>query len=86
MAVKIIYFVHGTTTDSEKEISSGWSDVGLSELGVKQSVALKNQIKDNKIRWRPKIDFYFERERLFYRTALESLLYYPGLGFQTFIS
>lgn len=46
--VKITYFVHGTTVDNEKEISSGWSDVALSELGVKQSVELKNNIKDKK--------------------------------------
>ena len=44
--IKITYFVHGTTTDNEKEISSGWSDVELSELGIKQSVALKEQTKD----------------------------------------
>ncbi|EKD32737.1 MAG: hypothetical protein ACD_76C00156G0004 [uncultured bacterium] len=48
MAIKITYFVHGTTTDNEKEISSGWFDVGLSELGVKQSIDLKNKIKDKK--------------------------------------
>jgi len=48
MAVKIIYFVHGTTTDNEKEISSGCFDVGLSDLGVKQSIDLKDQIKDKK--------------------------------------
>lgn len=48
MAVKITYFVHGTTTDNEKEISSGWKDVELSELGVKQSVDLKEQAKDKK--------------------------------------
>lgn len=48
MAVKITYFVHGTTTDNEKEISSGWSDVGLSELGVKQSIDLKDKIKGKK--------------------------------------
>ena len=48
MSVKITYFVHGTTTDNEKEISSGWKDVELSELGVKQSVALKEQTKDKK--------------------------------------
>ena len=48
MSVKITYFVHGTTTDNEKEISSGWKDVELSELGVKQSVALKDQTKDKK--------------------------------------
>jgi alpha-ribazole phosphatase/probable phosphoglycerate mutase len=46
--VKITYFVHGTTTDNEKDISSGWSDVELSDLGVKQSVDLKNQIGDKK--------------------------------------
>ena len=47
MAVKITYFVHGTTTDNEKDISSGWSDVKLSELGIKQSKDLKNQIDVN---------------------------------------
>ena len=45
MAVKITYFVHGTTTDNENEISSGWYDVGLSELGIKQSKELKDLIK-----------------------------------------
>ncbi len=48
MEIRIIYFVHGTTTDNEKEISSGWSDVGLSELGIKQSIDLKDQIKDRR--------------------------------------
>jgi len=48
MAVKITYFVHGTTTDNEEEISSGWFDIGLSDLGVKQSIDLKDQIKDKK--------------------------------------
>ena len=48
MAVKITYFVHGTTTDNEKEISSGWFDVGLSELGIKQSIELKDKRKDKK--------------------------------------
>jgi broad specificity phosphatase PhoE len=36
-SVKITYFVHGTTTDNEREISSGWSDVELSDLGIQQS-------------------------------------------------
>lgn len=40
MAVKITYFVHGTTTDNEQEISSGWFDVTLSDLGVQQSLEL----------------------------------------------
>ena len=47
--VEITYFVHGTTTDNEKGISSGWFDAGLSSLGIKQSVDLKDQIKDKKI-------------------------------------
>src|SRR3989338_7018760 len=48
MSVILTYFVHGTTTDNEKEISSGWFDVGLSELGVKQSIELKDQTKGKK--------------------------------------
>ena len=36
MAVKITYFVHGTTTDNEDNKSSGWNDVKLSDLGVQQ--------------------------------------------------
>ncbi len=44
--IKITYFVHGTTTDNEKEISSGHSDVELSPLGVKQSTDLKEKIKE----------------------------------------
>ena len=36
MSVKITYFVHGTTTDNEANISSGWNDAQLSDLGVKQ--------------------------------------------------
>jgi len=42
--MKITYFVHGTTTDNEQDVSSGWKDVGLSELGVKQSIELKDKI------------------------------------------
>lgn len=42
----LTYFVHGTTTDNENEISSGWSDVDLSELGIEQSIKLKELIKD----------------------------------------
>lgn len=46
MAVTITYFVHGTTTDNEKHISSGWYDVELSDLGIKQSLDLTEQVKD----------------------------------------
>lgn len=35
--VTIIFESHGTTTDNEKHIASGWADVELSELGIKQS-------------------------------------------------
>lgn len=46
MAIKLTYFVHGTTIDNEKNISSGWSDVELSELWIKQSFELKEKIKN----------------------------------------
>jgi broad specificity phosphatase PhoE len=48
MVVTITYFVHGTTTDNLKEISSGWYDAELSDLGKKQSVDLKKQIEGRK--------------------------------------
>jgi len=44
--ITITYFVHGTTTDNEKNISSGWFDVELSELGVRQATELKTLVKD----------------------------------------
>lgn len=46
MSVHITYFVHGTTTDNEQHVSSGWKDVELSALGVQQSIDLKDQAKD----------------------------------------
>jgi broad specificity phosphatase PhoE len=48
MSISITYFVHGTTTDNEKGVSSGWADVELSELGIKQSLALKDQLGGKK--------------------------------------
>jgi broad specificity phosphatase PhoE len=47
-SIHITYFVHGTTLDNEKEISSGWKDVELSDLGRRQSFELINQIKNKK--------------------------------------
>jgi broad specificity phosphatase PhoE len=44
MAVTITYFVHGTSTDNENDISSGWSDAELSVLGIEQSKNLKKLI------------------------------------------
>ena len=43
MSIKITYFVHGTTTDNEENLSSGWNDVALSELGEKQSEELTDK-------------------------------------------
>jgi len=48
MSVKITYFVHGTTKDNEKGVSSGWYDAELSELGVRQSIELKEKIRNKK--------------------------------------
>lgn len=44
MSVLIVYFVHGTTVDNEKEISSGWADVMLSQKGIDQSIELRSKI------------------------------------------
>ncbi len=38
--VNIVFEAHGTTTDNQKHIASGWADVELSELGIKQSKEL----------------------------------------------
>lgn len=44
MAVKIIYFVHGTTTDNADKLSTGWIPGELTEKGIQQSIDLKDQI------------------------------------------
>jgi len=46
MAVKITYFVHGTTIDNEQHVSSGWKNADLSELGIKQAKELPSQNAD----------------------------------------
>lgn len=43
--IKIKYFVHGTTTDNENGIASGWSGADLSETGLQRVQNLKVQIK-----------------------------------------
>ncbi len=40
MAVKITYFVHGTTTDNEKNLATGWAPGKLSDAGIKQAKEL----------------------------------------------
>lgn len=47
MAVHITYFVHGTTTDNENKISSGWSDVELPNVGARQAVELGKLTTDH---------------------------------------
>lgn len=47
MTVRITYFVHGTTTDNENGIATGWNNCRLSKLGVEQSKNL-GQIKGKK--------------------------------------
>jgi broad specificity phosphatase PhoE len=46
MPVRITYFVHGTTTDNEQRLSSGWNDVALSALGEQQAQALRETLRD----------------------------------------
>ncbi|MFA5184496.1 MAG: histidine phosphatase family protein [Patescibacteria group bacterium] len=47
MSVKIIYFVHGTTTDNENSKSTGWAPGELSAVGIQQAKALPEQIKEH---------------------------------------
>lgn len=44
--IKITYYVHGTTTDNEKGLSTGWNPGELSDLGIRQSKELGEIIKD----------------------------------------
>ncbi|OGO87397.1 MAG: hypothetical protein A2Y24_01435 [Clostridiales bacterium GWE2_32_10] len=44
MSVEVTYFVHGTTIDNETNKCTGWVGGELSELGIKQSKELINQI------------------------------------------
>ena len=49
MAVKVIYFVHGTTTDNAEHKSTGWIPGELTEKGIQQSIDLKGQINLDEI-------------------------------------
>src|SRR5688500_9552160 len=46
--VTITYFVHGTTTDNEKNLSTGWLPGVLSAIGKKQAAELGNQVARQK--------------------------------------
>ena len=47
--VEIIFESHGTTFDNEDHLSSGFYDVELSSLGLKQSKELGERYKDKKL-------------------------------------
>jgi broad specificity phosphatase PhoE len=49
MSIKITYFVHGTTTDNEKDLATGWAPGELSKLGIDQSKKLGELMKDKKL-------------------------------------
>lgn len=46
--MKITYFVHGTTTDNETDLATGWAPGELSELGIEQSKKLGELVADKK--------------------------------------
>lgn len=48
--MKIYFAAHATTIDNEANLSSGWKDVGLSKLGVKQAKELGKNVKIRKKR------------------------------------
>lgn len=49
MSIRIIYFVHGTTTDNELHKAAGWNEAELSEKGIKQSKALRAEVNLDEI-------------------------------------
>ena len=46
--LEITYFVHGTTTDNEKDLATGWAAGELSQLGIEQSIALGKLVANKK--------------------------------------
>ena len=46
MSVKIMYFVHGTTTDNASKLCSGWKEAMLNDLGKEQALNLGNVSRD----------------------------------------
>lgn len=47
--MKIYFAAHSTSKDNEAKLASGWKDVELSELGIKQSNELGERFKDIKL-------------------------------------
>ena len=48
METKIIYFVHGTTTDNADKLCSGWKEAMLNDLGRDQASNLGNISRERK--------------------------------------
>ncbi len=48
--VTIIFESHSTTFDNEKHLASGWNDVELSPLGIKQALELGERRKDEEFK------------------------------------
>ncbi len=46
MAVRITYFVHGTTIDNEQDLATGWQGGELSRRGIQQAKELGMFVKD----------------------------------------
>lgn len=46
MELKIMYFVHGTTTDNASGKCSGWKQVELNDLGKERAIKLEELQKD----------------------------------------
>jgi alpha-ribazole phosphatase/probable phosphoglycerate mutase len=44
--IEIVYFVHGTTTDNEQGLATGWEQGTLSNLGITQTKELSSLIKN----------------------------------------
>lgn len=51
MKTKIIYFVHGTTTDNAQKLCSGWKEAMLNDLGKEQAKNLGKTIKEKNIKF-----------------------------------
>jgi len=48
MSVKITYFVHGTTTDNEADLATGWAQGELSAKGIEQAKQLSSLVAEQK--------------------------------------
>lgn len=65
METKIIYFVHGTTTDNADKICSGWKEAMLNDLGREQASNLGNVSRERN----DKLDIMFTSDL---KRAIES--------------